>query len=548
MSKTAVKMLANTRTRSETGFEKILSDIEVCTVYGAQRKKQIRPFLPGQEEALNREFDHTDALCRALGEHPEVIEEMVSALWQIKEISLTLSRSLSQTLTVVELFDIKTFLLGTGQIRRLLEELADPVPPEYQLLDTGELLDRLDPSGERIDTFYIYDAFSPVLGELRKEKRQLELDMRRLQKEIRAELEQRHGFRMTPKCELMVPKADAALTALAAGLPQLQKTDEDYMTLVYTIAPSGEMDGITRKREELEGRIEAEEEAVCRQLTREVAAREKELRRNCAVIGNLDFGLGKARYAVSRRCVRPDISKTHKLVIREGRNLVVEEILAARKKPYCPVDVDLSTGVAAITGANMGGKTISLKMMGQVALLAQYGLYVPCGKARVGLSNYVHILVGDGQNVQRGLSSFGSEMEELREILDNALDRSLILIDEIASGTNPTEGLALTKSFIGYFAGKPYITVLTTHFDHAAVGARIVNLQVRGLSGADFDKLHRELAHANRRERIEIIAKYTDYRLMRVDGMDQVPREALNIAGMLGVYPEIIDEAKRYLV
>jgi len=547
MTKAIVKMLTSTRTRSETGFEKILSDIETCTVYGGQRKKQLKPFLPGQEELLQREYDHTDVLCRIVQSHPGFADEMIACLWQIKEIGLTLSRSLSQTLSVVELFDIKTFLLRTSDLRRMLEQEAGPAPEDYRLRDTDPLLDRLDPSGERIDTFYIYDAFSPVLAELRKEKRQLELELRRIQKEIRSSLENRWGFRMTPKCELPVPKADKALIELAAGLPQLYKADEDYMTVVYAIAPNTEMDSIRRQQDVLEASIEAEENAVCLALTAEVAQWEKDLRYNCGIVGNLDFGLGKARYAVSRRCVRPQISSIHTLEIEKGRNLLVEEILAAKKKDYCPVDVELATGVTAITGANMGGKTISLKMMGQVALLAQYGLYVPCESARVGLSNYVHILVGDGQNMQRGLSSFGSEMEELREILDNALERSLILIDEIASGTNPTEGLALTKSFIGYFSGKPYITVITTHFDHATVGERIVNLQVRGLSGADFDKLYRELSHANRRERIEIISKYTDYRLVRIDRMDQVPREALNIAGMLGVYPEIIEEAKRFL-
>ena len=548
MSKTAVKMLANTRTRNEIGFEKILSDIETCTVYGGQRKKQLKPYLPGQEDALQKEYDHTDVLCAMVREHPEEVAEMIALLWHVKEIGLTLSRSLSQTLSVVELFDVKTFLLRTAELRALLGRLAKKVPEDYQLADTEGLLDRLDPSGERIDTFYIYDAFSPALAELRKEKRQLELDMRKSQKKIRSELENRYGFRMTPKCELPVPKVDKALSNLVAGLSELHKTDEDYMTVVYGITPNAEMDGIRRRQDALEAKIEEEEEIVCRDLTAEVARWENELRFNCGIIGNLDFGLGKARYAAAHHCVRPQICEEHSLTIEKGRHLLVEEILSAQKKSYCPVDVELKTGVTAITGANMGGKTISLKMMGQVALLAQYGLYVPCDKACVGLSNYVHILVGDGQNVQRGLSSFGSEMEELREILDNALDRSLILIDEIASGTNPTEGLALTKSFIGYFAQKPYITVLTTHFDHATVGAHIVNLQVRGLSGADFDRLYRELAHANRRERIEIIAKYTDYRLMRVDRMDQVPREALNIAKMLGVYPEIIDEAKKYLV
>ncbi|HPF18536.1 MAG TPA: hypothetical protein P5281_03340 [Anaerovoracaceae bacterium] len=547
MSKMNGKMLANTKTRNETGFEKILSDVELCTAYGTQRKKQLKPFLPGQEDALNREYDHTDILCAAIENDPARIEEMIEALWHVKEIGLTLSRSLSQTLSVVELFDIKTFLLRTAEIRDLMEKLTENVPEDYRLLDTGALLDRLDPSGERIDTFYIYDAFSPELSDLRREKRQCEGDLRKVQKQIRSRLEECHGFRMTPKCELLVPKADKTLTELVSGLSELRKADEDYMTVTYTLTPNEEMDKITRRREDLQARIEAVEEAVCRQLTEEVADREKQLRHNCTIIGNLDFGLGKARYAAARQCVRPEIVSEHGILIEEGRNLVVEEILSAKKKSYCPVDVALNPGVTAITGANMGGKTISLKMMGQVALLAQYGLYVPCGKARIGLSNYLHILVGDGQNVQRGLSSFGSEMEELREILDNAVDRSLILIDEIASGTNPTEGLALTKSFIGYFADKPYITVLTTHFDHATVGEHIVNLQVRGLSGADFGRLYREIAHANRRERIEIIAKYTDYRLMQIDRLDQVPREALNIAKMLGVYPEIIDDAKRYL-
>ncbi|HHX92650.1 MAG TPA: hypothetical protein GX688_03295 [Clostridiales bacterium] len=547
MSDTRARMLANTRTRTATGFEKVLSDIEVRTAYGAQRKKELKPFFPGDEAALARAYDHTDVLCEAAGRKPAVVESIVEELWHVKEIRLTLKKSLDQTLSVVELFDLKSFLLRTSAVRARLQELADRTPEDYRLIDTDALLDRLDPSGERIDTFYIYDAFSPSLAELRKEKKQLEIETRKQQKQIAAGLEAAHGFRMTPKFELPVPKADKALSERAAGIDGLVKHDEDYMTVVYTLAPTPELDAFRLRKEELEARIEEEEDAVCRALTAEVARRADDLHDNCRALGCLDFDLGKALYAVAKNCVRPDIVSDIGLRIEGGRNLVVEEVLAAQGKPYCPVDADLAVGVTAITGANMGGKTISLKMIGQVALLVQYGLYVPGTKIQIGLSNYIHLLVGDGQNVQRGLSSFGSEMEELREILDRAQDRSLILIDEIASGTNPTEGLALTRSFIRYFSKRPYIAVITTHFDHATVGEHIVNLQVKGLSGADFDRLHRELSHANRRERIEIIAKYTDYRLERVDRMDRAPREALNIAEMLGVYPEIIDEARRYL-
>lgn len=159
----------------------------------------------------------------------------------------------------------------------------------------------------------------------------------------------------------------------------------------------------------------------------------------------------------------------------------------------------------------------------------------------------MHILIGDSQSVERGLSSFGSEMEELKQILDFGTERSMILIDEIASGTNPIEGLALTKSIVDYLIVKPYISLITTHFETVTEKEGVVNMQVRGLSGVDFNLLDREIKYANRRDRINIISKYMDYRLRRVDKIGEVPKDALNIAKMLGISKEIIDGAKKYI-
>ena len=127
------------------------------------------------------------------------------------------------------------------------------------------------------------------------------------------------------------------------------------MTVVYAIAPSTEMDSIRRQQDVLEASIEAEENAVCLALTAEVARGKK----TCVITATswkLDFGPGKARHAVSAIVYGPG-SFLSRLTIEKGRNLLVEEI-SAKKKDYCPVDVELYTGVTAITG-NMGGKTIS---------------------------------------------------------------------------------------------------------------------------------------------------------------------------------------------
>ena len=179
--------------------------------------------------------------------------------------------------------------------------------------------------------------------------------------------------------------------------------------------------------------------------------------------------------------------------------------------------------------------------------LAQYGFFVPAKKAKVGLSNYMQILIGDSQSVERGLSSFGSEMEELKEILDHGQDRSLILIDEIASGTNPTEGTALTRSLVDYLIERPYISLITTHFETVTEREGVMNMQVRGFADCDFTKLNSEIQRANRRDRINIISKYMDYRLQRVENGAQVPKDALNIAAMLGIDKAIIDGAKKYI-
>lgn len=547
MSTVAPKHLCNGKTKLETGLEDVLHNINTLTPYGARRVKEIKPFMPGREVELRQEFEKMDLVLGMIHDYPSEIEQLTEIFMEIKEIAYTLDRSVKNVLSVVELYEIKTFLLQTKKALDLLSDISHNMPLEFKLHDTVALLDVMDPGKDRINTFYIYDQFSEKLASLRKEKREIELEIRREQKQVRRRLEQEYKFQMTPKCELLVSKADEATMKLVRGIPELEQVEEDYMTITFMVKANATVYALQKKMSDLNGAIDDEEFTVRTNLSLKIAKEADVLKKNCERIGSLDFTLAKAFYAKAHDCVRPTIVAEHVLKIEEGRYLLVEEVLKSKRKSYCPVSVDLSDGVSCITGANMGGKTISLKMIGLVAIMAQYGFFVPCKSATVGLSNYMHILIGDSQNVQRGLSSFGSEMEELREILDNSKENSLLLIDEIASGTNPVEGLALTKSLIHYLIERSYITVITTHFDHAAVGNKVHNMQVRGLADADFNRLAKELAHANRKERIEIIGRYMDYRLYTVKNEEQIPKDALNIARILGIYDEIIDYAREIM-
>ncbi|HZK01653.1 MAG TPA: hypothetical protein VFC96_02200 [Anaerovoracaceae bacterium] len=540
--------LCKSKTKSETGYDYVVNSLDILTPYGQKRVKAIEAFGPGDEEGLREVLNCLEQTITSMKEEPQLFEKIQEILRQIKDNSLTIERSSNDVLTIVELYEIKIFLMQTEKISqhlKLAKSAKIPVPEAFLPIELGSLLDILDPDLERINTFYIYDSFSEKLAALRRKKRQLDLDIRKINKMQKHALEAKYRITMTPKFEYMVSKADKNLIKEANSIPELIISDEDYMTAIYTLRGDEKTDQLRMRLEEVNKDIEDEEFAIRERLSSEIGRHKNQLVQNCDIIGELDFNLAKAKFSIRSNCVKPVIVKDHIIRISNGRQLILEDILKKSGRDYCPVSIELYDGVACITGANMGGKTITLKMVGQCVLLAQHGFFVSCDEAEIGLSGYVHILVGDSQNLQRGLSSFGSEMEELKDILDRSKDRALLLIDEIAGGTNPVEGQALTKAIVSYLSIKPYISLITTHFDNVAVGENIRQMQVRGLKGANFENLTREIKYANKQERIEIIGKYMDYRIYEVSGEDRIPKDALNIAKMLGLNRDIIESAKK---
>lgn len=543
---TAVKRLANVKTRRETGLDYVVSAMNLLTPFGSKQIKEQKPFFPGQEEALEDELDRVAKMVNTVEANKKEISILQEIFMMTKDNTFTIERSENSVLSVVEIFELKNLMLLMEKIRDLSNKIQ--LPEEFVPEDITEILDVLDPGGDRLNTFYIYDSFSEKLGELRRKKKNMEREIRAQQKALRSEIREKHGLSLTPKFDITISKSDNVTIKMIEEISELTKSDEDYMSVTFTLVPDDTVQELMREMDDVTADIEEEELNVRERLSKEIHKYAGLLLNNCDKIGRLDIILAKAIYAKNHNCVKPEIVKEHIVEFEDGRHLQVEEIIQKKGGEYCPVSISLADGVTCITGANMGGKTISLKLTGMVAILAQYGYFVPCKKARVGLSNFMQILIGDSQSIERGLSSFGSEMEELKEIMDNSKDRSLLLIDEIASGTNPVEGLALTKSIVDYLKTKTYISLITTHFETVTADEDVVNMQVTGLANVDFEKLNREIRYANRRERINIIQKYMDYRLKRVDDAAEIPKDALNIAKMLGISSSIIEKAKEYIV
>jgi dsDNA-specific endonuclease/ATPase MutS2 len=545
------KRLANSKTKNQSGLDYVMGSLNLLTPFGEKAKKEMEPFFPGQEEDLRQELERIHLLKETIVSRKEYWNPVEGAFMEMKDCTFSITRAGKDVLTVVELFELKNLLLAMEKLHQHLEEFSEifhqPLPEPFRLASVKSLLKALDPREEGIQTFYLYDEFSLALKELREKKRQLEKEIRLERKALSQQLKEEKGVSLTPKFECVVSKSEPERLREMEQVSRLCRFEEDYMSVTFGLKDTEKVDGLIHQMNQAEEAIEEEEWKVREALSHKVAEYGSLLLENGKRVGLFDRTYAKAQLALSRNLVKPEIIDDHGLELDRGRHLEVEALLERKGKEYCPVSFVLKPGVACITGANMGGKTVSLKLAGLVALMTQYGFFVPAAQAKVGLSSHIQMLIGDSQSLERGLSSFGGEMEELREALDHSQEKTLLLIDEIASGTNPKEGTALSKGLVSYLMKKPYICLITTHFDSVADLPGVVNLQVIGLAQADFERLRRELRYANRKERIQLVAKYMDYRLRVVEGARDVPKEAIQIAEILGLYPEIIEGAKGYL-
>ncbi len=294
--------------------------------------------------------------------------------------------------------------------------------------------------------------------------------------------------------------------------------------------------------EKLKNREFDHELRVRRELSEEIAKYTRLLKRNIHGLGNIDLFIAKAELADRMNAVRPEIVDEHIISIVDGVYPKIVENLVRDGLEFTPISIDLQEGVTCITGANMGGKTISLKIVGLLSIMAQWGLFVPAKKMVYGLNQFVRTSIGDFQSTTSGLSTFGGEIANVTYAMEMADNRGLILIDELARGTNPQEGFAISYAIADYLQNKESITLLTTHFDEVTRLDGIRHLQVMGLNKVDLEEIKK-----TEKEPLAKINQLMDYRLQEVSQFREVPKDAIHIAHMMGLPEEITKKAEEIL-
>ncbi len=473
----------------DIGLNYVFSQMKILTSMGRNKIKNLEIFGKDNEDKLLIEFNNISYCLDNIINNRELYSRLASILSKIKDISGTIKNIKSKrTLDIVELYEVKLYSYYVNSLIKNLHNNNIRII-NFELIYLEEVYRLLDPDGLKLPTFMIYDDYCENLSEIRKNKKKLEQEIR-------------------------------------------NETNSDLIEKILS------------KRRKLVFEEEVREQEIRKELTLKIFKFVDFLEINLNLITYLDILIAKAKLSKEYNCTSPQINDNNEIQLDNITNPYFDSILKEKDSSYVPIGLVLKSGSTVITGANMGGKSLTLKTIILNVTLAQLGFFVFADYVSLPVLDYIYMIMDDMQSVDNGLSSFGSEIKALDEAIElSEKDRGLIIMDELARGTNPQEGTAIVNAVIRFLNKKDTFSVISTHYDNIDLDG-VVQYRVKGLKNVDFDKLTDVDINETKNAHI-LLQGLMDYRLEKCED-EGVPKDALNICKFLGLNKELFSIIKKY--
>lgn len=280
---------------------------------------------------------------------------------------------------------------------------------------------------------------------------------------------------------------------------------------------------LNNKLREYEAREREEIRKILLRITEIIKTKKEEILEIKEILERLDFIDAKTTYSVNKKCIVPKIINKEYLKLVEARHPLIDE------NTVVPINFELGNpeNIMLITGPNTGGKTVTLKVAGLLTIMALSGIPIPANeKTEVGYFHNVLADIGDEQSLEQNLSSFSGHVSKIKDIIEHASSKSLVLMDELGSGTDPMEGAAFAMAIIDYLNKKHVTSIITTHYSEVKAYA----FNTTGIKSASME--------------FNVETLSPTYKLL-----EGIPGEsnALIIARKYGISEEIIENAKSYI-
>lgn len=443
----------NNKSLSTLEYNKIISRLVsfACSDGAKQILHKLEPMT--DIDKINTALDYTnDALTR-------VYQKGSVDFSRIKDIRGSIARlKVGSSLNALELLNISMLLECVAHIKGYYEQRADSIQPLIDMLDPVTLLNNAIKKCI-ISEDEISDDASANLRSIRRQKN---IAADRIHTELNKILNSPstrtylQDYVITTRQGRFCLPVKAEYKSLMPGMVH----DQSSTGSTVFIEPAAVVK-LNNDIRELELKEQAEIEVILADLSAKAAEYTDSLLSDYEILTNLDCIFAKALLSRHFNCSRPVMNNKGIVNIKKGRHPLIEP------HTVVPIDIYLGTdfNLLIITGPNTGGKTVSLKTVGLLTLMAQAGLNIPALEhSDIAVFDNIFADIGDEQSIEQSLSTFSSHMTNTVDILKKADSNSLILFDEIGAGTDPTEGAALAIAILDSLHRRNITTMATTHY------------------------------------------------------------------------------------
>jgi DNA mismatch repair protein MutS2 len=429
------------------------------------------------------------------------------------------------------LVDIQATLSAARYVRRNINKFSEDVPLlreiAGQIVELASMEDEigrsLSPTGEVLDS--ASPKLSSLRGQLKEAQQQLFDRLNSIIKSPRGRKAVQSTFITEREGRYVLPLKSEYRKELKGIVHDISNTGATVFIEPWSTVELG------NEMRQLVIEEKHEVERILKALSAGVGANEVEISQNISLLAELDLELAKARYASKVKATEPQIgSGNGDSPGKSASTAGILRLLNARhpllKGKAVPLSLEMGNdySVLVITGPNTGGKTVALKTMGLLTLMAQAGMPIPASaESRIPVFDGVYADIGDEQSIEQTLSTFSWHMGNIVRIIDSSTDKGLVLLDELGTSTDPNEGAALARAILEYFLARGIMVVATTHFSELKVFAH----STPGMQNSSMDFDPSTLAP-------------TYHLTMGIPGGSN----ALAIASGLGLYSDIIESAK----
>ena len=437
---TKIKKAVLGQCASSLGHRKV-SDLKPSTL-----PSEVDYALNQSEEALN--------IIMSLGEAP---------LGGVTDITEAIQRAkISAMLSPHELLDISRLLYAVSGLKSFSERISEVriTAPIYtnqasMLMGLGSLQkainDCIDESG------YVLDSASPELRTIRRQIKSSESKVKERVNQIMVEKRTKLTDALVTmrNDRYVLPVKVEAKNSFGGTVHDQSSTGNTYY-----IEPR-EVVELNNKLQELHVEERREIDRILRMLTEEVKLHTESLALNVDILSEIDFMFAKGKYARSIRATRPKMNTNGIIRLVQARHPLIDG------NKVVPNDVELGDeySTIVITGPNTGGKTVTLKTVGLLTLMAQSGLLIPAhDTSELAIFDQVFADIGDEQSIEQSLSTFSSHMTNIVRIIERLTVNSLVMFDELGAGTDPKEGASLAIALLDYVKARGARIIATSHY------------------------------------------------------------------------------------